>query len=601
MQRSVAIIAWVLALGSVSCDGRTRSSYSERPLGVLDEQGELLVFDISEPTPESTLSGGFFPLPPERTFAGLVSALEQAKRHPAPGYFVRFGAADFNWAQAEELGRSFGALRGDGGPVFCHGHSFSNASMWLAAAACDEIWLSPGGTVETVGIAGQSIYLKRLLERFDIRADFLHVGKYKSAAETLTQDGPSEAAEESMVSVLASMRQAWLAGIAESRTDPQAVGAAENGPWVPKAAAAIGLIDHIGYESDVKRALRDKSGKSAFESAFSAQKRREEALDISRVLRALTGADDVDGSPHIAVLPAEGGISMEEGSGYSQEGIVAKPMTETIRRLAKDDSVKAVVLRIDSPGGSALASDLLWHELAQLREKKPLIASVGSMAASGGYYLASAADEIVAERTSIVGSIGVVGGKIVLGHALDRFGVSSHTFAASDQPDAGARAAYLSVLTEWDDVTRQRVQALMDAIYELFLERVASGREMSRDAVHEVAQGRIWSGAQGHERGLVDHLGGLSHALEVARTRAGLPDDVPVRLEGPHPSLLKLLGLDETSDEGDVREALARLQAAGPSWMGAVSPHQRRYLEAIQPMLSGEHVLTVVPFAFEAR
>jgi protease-4 len=404
-----------------------------------------------------------------------------------------------------------------------------------------------------------------------------------------------------MISVLASMRQSWLDGIRSARTDPQAVAAAENGPWVPKAAVSIGLVDHIGYESDVKRALKDRSGKSELESAFRAQRRRESALDVSRLLRALTGADDAEHAPHVAILPAQGGITMEEGNGFSQEGIAAKPMTKLIRKLAKDDSVKAVVLRIDSPGGSALASDLLWHELAQLKEEKPLIASVGNMAASGGYYLASAASQILAERTSIVGSIGVVGGKIVFGHALDRYGVSSHTFAASDQPDAGARAAYLSVLTDWDEPTRQRVQSLMDSIYELFLDRVATGRQMDREAVHEVAQGRIWSGAQGHVHGLVDELGGLADAVDLARSEAGLPPDAPVRMAGPVPNLLRMLGLDDQSDEEEVRAALSKLQAEGPSWLRGASADQRRYLEALAPLLQGEHVLTVMPFAFEAK
>ncbi len=598
-------LPWCIALLSLcsqlGCEGRPRGIESSRPLSQLGQRDEIIVFDLARQAPESSLSGGLFPLPPERTYAGLVRALKKAKEEPAPAYLVRLGTNSFSWAQTEELGRLLAELRGKEHPVVCHAHGYGNTSIWLARTGCDEVWLSPAGTVDTVGIAGQSVYLKRLLARFEVKADFLHVGRYKSAAESLTEDGPSEAAKESMRAVLASIREAWREGISQAKDDPLTVDAIENGPWVPEAALAVGLIDRIGYESAAREHLEELSGREEFKSALGALEDSDAALDVAGILRALTGADDATGQPHVAILPAIGGISMESGGGLSEEGITAKEWTKQIRALKKNDAVKAVVLRIDSPGGSALASDLLWHELMELREKKPLVASVGNMAASGGYYLACAADAIFAEKTSIVGSIGVVGGKIVFDDALDRFGVSSYTFTAKDSDDEGARAAYLSVLTDWDEPTRQRVQEQMDSIYDLFVSRVSEGRKLPKEQVLVSAEGRIWSGAQGQDRGLVDSFGGLSEALVEAKARADLPPDAPVTLEGPQGSLLEMLGLGDEPSEEDVRHALARIQASGPMWWGALSAAQRAQLQSLLPLVQGERVLAVMPFFFEAH
>lgn len=597
---SLSALALVTAVG---CHGRPKLEPASRPLSVLDERPNNVVFDLSVDAPESAAVGGLFPLPTHRTYAGLVGLLEKAKREPAPGYFVRFGDHSFDWARTQELGQLLGALRGPEHPVVCHANGFSNASMWLALSGCDQIWLSPAGSVDTVGIGAESVYLKRLLERFKVKADFLHVGRYKSAAETLTRDGPSDDAKESLESVLGSIRQSWLDGVAKLNKDPAVVGALEAGPWIPKAALAAGLITHIGYESEARAGLRELSKSDEFESALGATQEDAAALDASELLRALGGVADSIGSPHVAILPASGGISM--GDGVSQEGITDQGLGKALRALRKDKAVKAVVLRIDSPGGSALASDLLWRDLMDLRAEKPVIASIGNMAASGGYYLACAADRIIAEPTSIVGSIGVVGGKIVLDDALDELGVSTQFFSAKPGDLAQKRAAYMSSVSGWDDATRERVQEQMQAVYDLFISRVSEGRKLDPAKVREVAEGRIWSGTQGHERGLVDEFGGLSDAVRIAKERAGLASDSPVSIEGPSGGLMELLGLGENPEAEDVRAAVARLQAAQPGWTQALnrefSSRFAAQLQALTPLVSGERVLAVVPFAFEAK
>jgi protease-4 len=269
--------------------------------------------------------------------------------------------------------------------------------------------------------------------------------------------------------------------------------------------------------------------------------------------------------------------------------------------LRDASSVKAVVLRIDSPGGSALASDLLWRELMLLKAKKPLIVSVGNLAASGGYYMACAGHRIVASRTSIVGSIGVVGGKLVLGSALTSYGVDAVTISPAKTENARERAAYLSALTPWDEGTRQRVSDQMEEIYELFLRRVAEGRGLGVDAVRRVAEGRIWSGQAGLELGLVDEIGGLDRAIELARERAGLPSNVNVEVDRGRDSWLDLLLLDEGADEEDVRAALGRIEALRPDFFALVPDRVRAHVATLAPLLAGENVLAASPFALDVE
>ncbi len=274
----------------------------------------------------------------------------------------------------------------------------------------------------------------------------------------------------------------------------------------------------------------------------------------------LIGGEGSGGAP-IALVRAVGAISMSGGGGVfgGAGGITEHDLGRTIARLEKDDDVKVVVLRIDSPGGSALASDLIWHALMRVRAKKPIVVSVGDMAASGGYYLASTGTEIVADPASIVGSIGVVGGKVAIGGALEKIGVHVETFPAKrGDAKAASRAAYLSLFTAWDDPTRDRMLETMTSIYDLFLARVVEGRggKITLDHLKESAEGRIFSGRQGKERGLVDLLGGLDFAIERARVLAKLPPDARVGVVGQKGGFLDSL-VDGGGDDSEERASSA--------------------------------------------
>lgn len=276
------------------------------------------------------------------------------------------------------------------------------------------------------------------------------------------------------------------------------------------------------------------------------------------------------------------------------DGIVARRLLKTLTRLEGDEDVKAIVLRIDSPGGSALASDLLWHALMRLRAKKALVVSIGDMAASGGYYLASSGSLIFASDTSIVGSIGVVGGKIAADRALERIGIHAETFAAKPgDPGAAPRAAYESLLLPWDDATRARVLDTMTRIYALFLERVAEGRRIPLDQVASSAEGRIFSGRDGKARGLVDELGGLTEAIAKARDLAGLGADARVGVADEPAGLLRAMEGDEAHAPA-MTVSLAR--APAEPLVGFAS-----FVNSLTPLAQNETLACALPFALTVR
>jgi protease-4 len=556
-----------------ACEGRPKTEASA-PESDRTSGPALVVLDLSDGVPEVE-SGSLLALTKRQgTFDQLVQRIGAiGSDRDAKGVFVRFGDVAFGLARAEELGEALETVRQNGKPVYCHGDGFGNATLYAAARACSKIYVSPAGEVEAIGIAAEILYLHKLLaEQLHVDIDILQVGKFKGAEEPLTRDGPSDEARSSLVGTLASMRDGWIAGIRGARGDV-ASAAVEDGPYSPQRAKALKLVDEVGYEDDARAEARKAAGAVRDDVRFGRGASSDD--DMSDIVRVLAGDES---SAPVALVRASGSISMgHDGSllPSSSGGITERGLGAVITRLEKDDSVRAVVLRIDSPGGSALASDLLWHRLMRLRAKKPLVVSVGEMAASGGYYLASTGQVIFAEPGSIVGSMGVVGGKLAFGRSLAQIGVHSETFPANPQPTAGARAAYPSLFTEWDDATRARVLESMTAVYDLFLSRVAEGRGSTVDKIAPFAEGRIFSGVQAREHGLIDELGGLSAAIAKAR-----------ELSAPIGASLAQLALP-----GAVLEAS----------FSRLAPDVGRFAMGLAPLADGERALAIVPFAFTVR
>lgn len=594
------LAAWGLCL-LVACTPRPRQDNAPDQEPVPGPKDRRVVeIDLASGAPETT-GPGLFQLPATRTYAGLVRSLERAVDDPlTAAVFVRLENEKLDYARAEELGALLARFRDKKLPVVCHAHEYSNASSWLVARGCTRIWLSAAGNVDTVGIAAELVYLKGLLDKLKIGVDFLSMGKYKGGAEPLLREGPSEATIESFSSTFGSIREAWLSGAEQGRPGQGIREKLEQGPYSPSEAKAAGLVDAIGFDSQALAEARRLGKTELVGVRFGPRSEQGSGFDFGELVRLLSGADgDSSGRPRLVVVPAEGAIGMEAGGPLDSGGITAKSLNRTLKRLRQDDSVKAVVLRIDSPGGSPLASDLIWHELMELRKKKIVVASVGGMAASGGYYIAAGANRIVAERTSIVGSIGVFGGKIVIGPALQELGINSFSIPASPHPGAAERAAYLSPFKAWDDATRDRVRSNMQSIYDLFIARIVEGRRMPEQAVRASAEGRIWSGDQGKERGLVDELGGLSKALDVARKLSGLERDIPVTVEGPRESLLEQLFLSEGASESQIREALTRFEQEH-AFLREL-PAALRVHAGTLAALHDEHVLVALPMAIVLR
>jgi protease IV len=595
--------ALLMLVALAACTGRPRfvEDGDEKTKAPGPQDKKVIEIDLSSGAPEGS-TGGFIQLPATRTYTGLVRTLERALNDDtAAGVFVKLGATDLGFARAAELGDLLARFGDEKKPVVCHSHDYGNAMSWLVLRGCNRIWLSAAGGMDTVGIAAELVHLKGLLDRLKVHADILHIGRYKSGAEPLTREDPSPDTRESLGATLASMRQSWLDGAEQGRPGKGLREKLEQGPYSPEQARAAGLVDAVGFESDARNDARKLAKTTFVESGFGPKAKEDGGFDIGELIQLLTGGDDgASGRPRLAVVPAEGAIGMDSGGPLDSGGITAKALNRTLRRLRQDDTVKAVVLRIDSPGGSPLASDLIWHEMMELRKKKPVIASVGSMAASGGYYIACAAQKVVAERASIVGSIGVFGGKIVIGPALSEVGINTFVVSANPAPGAAERAAYLSPFAPWDPPTRSRVEDHMRSIYDLFIARVAEARKMPNEAVRAHAEGRIWSGVQGKERGLVDELGGLSKALDLARNLAGLSRDTPVSVEGQQESLLEMLLIGEGASEADVRAALHRLERER-ALLSTLPAELRVYADTVSSLATGERVVAALPLALTLR
>jgi protease-4 len=605
---ALAALALVGALGVApavaGCEGRPRPENEETETPKRTGPS-VAVLDLTSGVPEIESAGLFGTIGRRTSFDELLRAIHDVESSDTEvGVLVRFGSANIGAARAEEIGALLEQLRTKK-KVYCHGDGFTNATMMAAARGCGTIYASPAGEIDTVGIAAQMLYAHKLLaEELHLSIDFLQVGKYKGAEEPITRDGPSPEARQSLTNVLVDMRASWLDTVAKARPRPGIREAMEDGPYAAPKAKAVGLIDEVGYSDDARDALKKATGAVRQEAVFGPGA-EEQGGDLEDVVRVLAG----DGEPSgpIALVRATGSIAMTSGGNGllgGRGGITEKDFDRTLRRLEKDDDVKAVVVRIDSPGGSALASDLMWHHLMRLRKKKPLVFSVGDMAASGGMYLASSGDFIFAEPMSIVGSIGVVGGKVAGGEALEQIGVHAETFPANTQsPGAAARAAVESPLEKWDDATRQRVFESMTAIYDLFLSRVsegrsARGRTITKEKIAESAEGRIFSGRQGKERGLVDEIGGLTEAIAKARELAKLPADAAVAAIAPKPELLDAL------DPQGAAQGKLHAAALAPSpleVLDRIAPELAPFVGSMSPLLEGERAVVALPFALTVK
>ena len=489
---------------------------------------------------------------------------------------ARLGGKSIGLAAVQELSRAITEFADAGKTTIAWAESFgefsaSNVQYYLATAF-EKIWLQPSGDLGLTGIAVERIFLRGLLDKLGADFQVAKRQEYKSAAEQLTEARFSEPARQATERMTASINEQLVQAIAERRrlSRDKVSELIDAGPFLAARAQTEGLVDQLGYRDEVYTEARKLAGLDAM-LVYIGRYQRGKAL----AERARTTVTKLPGSqePAVALIHATGPIRR----GRSSRGLVSggsmgsDTIAGAIRAAAKHDQVRAILLRVNSPGGSYVASDTIWREVVRARAGgTPVVVSMSDVAASGGYYISMAADEIVAQPGTITGSIGVLTGKPVLGETLGRAGITSDRIAH------GAHANMFSQLQPFSDGEWALVNDWLDHIYADFTGKVATGRGMTTEQVHEVARGRVWTGADALARGLVDELGGMDLAAAIARRRAGLPATAPLRV---FPRIRPIDRLRPPgSSESHVAAAASLLaESWGPAWQLAVdaglSPH----------------------------
>ncbi|MDT5066061.1 MAG: protease [Mycobacterium sp.] len=420
-------------------------------------------------------------------------------------------------------------------PSLAWAETYPGTLSYYLASAFREVWMQPSGTVALVGFATNAMFLRDALDKAGVQAQFIARGEYKSAANLFTQDGYTDAHREADSRLIESLHAQVLAAVSDSRhIEPAEVNAlADRAPLLRDAAVDGRLVDRIGYRDEAYTRIAELVGGPS-DSGDSDGPGAPPRLFLSRYPRASVSVPTPPlpgrkGKPTIAVVTLAGPIVSGRGGrqlsplGTSSAG--GDTIAAALREAGADDAVSAVVLRVDSPGGSVTASETVWREVNRLREAgKPVVASMGAVAASGGYYVSMSADAIVANPGTITGSIGVVTGKLVARDLKDRLGIGSDSVRTNPNADAW------SVNKPFTEEQHAHVEAEADLFYTDFVQRVAQGRNMTVEDVDAIARGRVWTGADALDRGLVDELGGLRTAIDRAKVLAGFDADTDVKL-----------------------------------------------------------------------
>jgi protease IV len=449
-----------------------------------------------------------------QTVGGYVDALRRAKSDPRIDSVLIIPTPFQSpyWGKVQELRDAVLDFRKSGKRISAYLEYAGEREYYLATAA-DKIYLVPTGSLDVTGIATYEVFLKGTLDKVGARADFEKIGEYKTAPNQLTQTTFTPAHREMTESLSRDMYEQLMRGIAETRKkkveDVRTL--IDDGPFLARDAVRVGLIDGLAYEDQLDdQGAVSKSG--TVEGQVYARARRRTAPRSA---------------PRIAVVYVSGIINSGESGFDPLNGEVAgsAPLLKAIRSARADNNVRAIVVRIDSPGGSSVASDVIWRELTVTKEEKPsrpLVASMSDLAASGGYYVAMAAPSIVAQPGTLTGSIGIFGGKFITGGVFEKAGANIESVII------GRNAGIESPERQFTDSERQKLREQIRDFYNGFIQKVAASRKLPVERVDQLAQGRVWTGAQARERGLVDALGGLDRAIALAKERAGIAADTEV-------------------------------------------------------------------------
>jgi protease-4 len=452
--------------------------------------------------------------------------------------------------QAEEIRAGLSKFSESGKPVFAHAQGFEGPAIanYFAVTGASSIWLQDTASFSASGYASESTFLGDLIERVGAEAEYLAYYEYKSAASAYTEGGYTEAHREATMSWLGSLFDTAITLMANDRSMERSrmQSLIENAPYSAEQAQERQLVDQLGHAYDARLALAQQIGKRVQYVSFDAYARSAQ--------QTLEGEEKV-----IALISAQGPISTGSGSSGLSGGdtIGSDRLTALILQAAASPRVGAIIIRVNSPGGSAIASDQIHSAILRARGAgKPVVISMGAVAASGGYYIAAPADRIVAHASTLTGSIGVVTGKLVLDGALDRIGVQIEPLYVG-----GEFTTSFSSSSTWTPTQRAAFEQLTNDVYVDFTQRVADGRDLPLSVVQDIARGRVWTGAQALELGLVDRLGGLNEALDEARQLSGLEDAKLFHLRANTPSNPFIILQQFFTSSASIFEMIARLNA----------------------------------------
>jgi len=447
------------------------------------------------------------------TVRSLTDSLRKAKvDRRVTGVIIRPAGTAALWAKVQEVRDAIVDFRTSGKPIIAYLEQGGEQEYYLASA-CDKVFLMPTASLDLTGIATYELFLRGTLDKIGAYPDALHVGEFKTASNIYTEKTYTPSHREMAESLNRDLYDQLVAGIADRRhkSEDEVRSLIDHGPFLPEDAVRAGLIDDVAYEDELDDKVQLGSGTPRF-------------LPLRDYKHVPARSLGLNKGPRIAVLYAVGVISTGESSNDGAQVLGSDTIVQQLRKIRADDSIRAIVLRIDSPGGSAIASDVIWREVMLTRAVKPVIASMSDVAASGGYYIAMPAHQIVAEPATLTGSIGVVMVKFVIDGTLDKLGMNM------EQVTDGRFADMYSPVRPFSPEERKKVEEQMQATYEAFVEKAAAGRQTTPERIDSIAQGRVWTGQQAKELGLVDELGGLSRAVALAKARASIAEDAEVEL-----------------------------------------------------------------------
>ncbi|PWK28839.1 protease-4 [Arcicella aurantiaca] len=510
---------------------------------------------------------------------GLVQIRDGLKRAAADshikGIYLQAHYPQAGYSTLEEIRNALIEFKKSGKFVYSYGEMFSEKGYYLTSVA-DKIYLNPSGGMDFNGISAEVSFFKGALDKLDIKPVIFRVGEYKSAVEPYLRENMSDANKAQYTSLLGSLNDHIYGQIAKSRNlqvaDLKKV-ADDLIAYKPQGALASKLISNVGYYDEFETALK-KELKADEDDKI-------EFVGLSKFLKAESAIPYNDSENKIAVIVGEGAIV---GAKADKGNIGSDDWVAELRKARDDKKIKAIVLRIDSPGGSALASDVMWREVELAKKVKPVIASMGDYAASGGYYMAMAADEIVAQPTTITGSIGIFAQFFNFENFLkNKLGITH------DRVNTNAHSDFPTVTRDMDEFEKAWFQKSIEAGYETFTSKAAKGRKMSIDKLKSLAGGRVWSGIEAKQNGLVDELGGLEDAVKLAAKKAKLKDgDFKTRFY-PQPKNFFEEFLDKKEDEAEAKILQTQF--------GDLAP----YVKQLKDLKAREGVMMLMPEVIEFK